>query len=46
MGEVGGHQHGVPGREGTGLAVTHAGVQHMGALAGAAAVAADGHVEG
>lgn len=46
MGEVGGHQHRVPGGEGAGFAVTHAGVHQVGAFARAAAVAADGHVEG
>lgn len=46
MGEVGGHQHRVARREGTGLAVAHAGEDHVGALAGAAAVTADCDVEG
>lgn len=41
-----GHQHGVPGREGTGLAVAHTGLCHMGALAGALAVTSHRHVEG
>lgn len=46
MGEVGGHQHRVPGGEGAGFAVAHAGVHQVGAFARAAAVAADGDVEG
>lgn len=46
MGEVGGQQHRVPGGEGAGLAVAHAGVHQVGAFARASAVAADGHVEG
>lgn len=46
VGEVGGHQHRVPGGEGAGFAVAHAGVHQVGAFARAAAVAADGHVEG
>lgn len=46
VGEVGGHQHRVPGWEGAGLAVAHAGVDQVGAFARAAAVTADGHVEG
>ncbi len=46
MGEVGGHQHRVSGREGAGLAVAHAGVDQVGAFACATTVAADGHVEG
>lgn len=41
-----GHQHGVPGWEGTGLTVAHTGLCHMGALAGALAVTSHGHVEG
>lgn len=41
-----GHQHGVPGREGAGLAVAHTGLCHMGALAGALAVTSHRHVEG
>lgn len=44
--EVGRHQDRVPGREGAGLAVTHAGVDLVRAFAGAPAVAADRHVEG
>lgn len=46
MGEVGGHQHRVSGREGAGLAVAHAGVDQVGAFTCATAVTADGHVEG
>lgn len=46
MGEVGGHQHRVPGWEGAGLAVAHAGVDQVGAFARATTVTADGHVEG
>lgn len=46
MGEVGGHQHGVSGWEGTGLAVAHAGVDQVGAFTCATAVTADAHVEG
>lgn len=44
--EVGGHEHGVSGREGAGLTVANARVDQMGAFARAAAVTADGHVEG
>lgn len=46
MGEVGGHQHRVPGWEGAGLAVAHTGVDQVGAFARATTVTADGHVEG
>lgn len=41
-----GHQHRVPGGEGAGFAVAHTSLCHMGALAGALAVAAHRHVEG
>lgn len=46
MGEVGGHQHRVSGREGARLAVAHAGVDQVGAFTRAASITADGHVEG
>lgn len=46
MGEVGGHQYRVSGREGAGLAVADTGVDQVGAFTGAATIAADGHVEG
>lgn len=46
MGEVGGHQHGVPGREGAGLTVAHTGVDQVGAFTCAATVTTDGHVKG
>lgn len=46
MGEVGGHQHRVPGREGAGLAVTHTGIDQVGAFTCAPMVTADCYVEG
>lgn len=46
MGEVGGHQHRVPGREGAGLAVTHTGIDKVGAFTCAPTVTADCYVEG
>lgn len=46
VGEVGGHQDGVARREGAGLAVAHAGKDHVGALARASTVTADCDVEG
>lgn len=46
VGEVGGHQHGVARREGAGLAVAHAGEDHVGAFARASPVTADCDVEG
>lgn len=46
VGEVGGHQHGVARREGAGLAVAHAGEDHVGAFARASTVTADCDVEG
>lgn len=46
MGEVGGHQYRVSGREGTGFAVADAGVDQVGAFTSATTVTADGHVEG
>lgn len=41
-----GRQHGVAGREGAGFTVAHAGLGHLGAMAGALAVTAHRHVEG
>lgn len=41
-----GHQHRVPGREGTGLTVPYTRLCHMGALAGAVAITPHCHVEG
>lgn len=41
-----GHQHRVPGREGTRLTVAHAGLCHMRALAGALAITSHCHIEG
>lgn len=41
-----GHQHGVPGREGTRFTVSYTGLCHMGALAGAMAVTSHCHIEG
>lgn len=41
-----GHQHRVPGREGTRLTVAHTGLCHMGALAGALAITSHCHIEG
>lgn len=46
VGEVGGHQHRVPGREGAGLTVTHTGIDQVGAFACAPTVTADCYVEG
>lgn len=46
VGEVGGHQYRVPGREGAGLAVTHTGIDQVGAFTRAPTVTADCYVEG
>lgn len=41
-----GHQHRVPGREGTRLTMSYTGLRYMGALAGAMAATSHCHIEG